>query len=83
MKCAYCGKEFEYALRRTQKYCSDECRKRVKYERDRAWLNARPGKAAEYSREWHKNNPEITRQAGRDAYRKKCAARFKEATEND
>lgn len=31
MQCAWCGKEFE-PRRITQKYCSDKCRQRAKYE---------------------------------------------------
>jgi hypothetical protein len=80
--CKYCGKEFEY-IRPSQKYCSNECRKHVKYERDRAWLNARPGKAAEYSRNWYHANIEIGRQSGRDAYRKKCLAKIEAERDNN
>ena len=75
--CQKCGKEFAETPR-PRKYCSDECRKCVKYERDRAWLAARPGKAAEYGRNWYKNNLELNRKDAKEAYRKKCMERLRE-----
>lgn len=68
--CQLCGKEINTASR-ARKYCSDECRKHVKYEKDRAWLKAHPGKAAEYGRNWYKNNRELCLEAKQDIYRKK------------
>jgi len=79
--CAVCGNEIEFESR-ARKYCSEQCRKTVKYKRDRAWLAARPGKANEYSRKWREENPEITKQMGRDAYRRKCAEKLKEDQDN-
>jgi len=68
--CQICGKQIAVTSR-AQKYCSEECRARVKYERNRAWLEAHPGKAVEYSRKWREENPERVRQIGRDRYRLK------------
>ena len=75
--CQLCGKEIEFSSR-AKKYCSDECRARVKYEKDRAWLAANPGKSAEYGRKWRSENIETVRQIGRDAYRRKCMKKIKE-----
>ena len=66
--CGICGNTLK-TIR--QKYCSDECRARVKYERNRAWLIANPGKAASYSRKWREANPEEYRAVSGYAYRKK------------
>jgi hypothetical protein len=75
--CLICGKEIAFSSR-ARKYCSDECRKRVKYEKDRAWLKAHPGKTVEYSRKWREENAERVRQNSHDAYRKKCLEKIKE-----
>jgi hypothetical protein len=75
--CQVCGKTIEFASK-AKKYCSPECRAHVKYEKDRAWLAARPGKAAEYSRNWYAANTEICKQASRDRYRRKCLERIEE-----
>jgi hypothetical protein len=77
--CQICGKEIDFSSR-AKKYCSEECRKRVKYEKDRAWLKAHPEKAVEYARKWREENLEISRQKSRDAYRKKCLAKIEEET---
>ena len=74
--CLMCGDKIAFESR-AKKYCSEACRKRVKYAKDRAWLAARPGKAVEYSRKWRARNPERVLQIGRDAYRRKCLAKFK------
>ena len=66
--CGICG---EALKSRRQKYCSDECRAKVKYERNRAWLAANPGKAAGYSRKWREANPEEYKAVSAYAYRKK------------
>jgi len=79
--CKYCGKEFTYN-RRSQEYCSDECRKRVKYEKDRAWLEARPGKSAEYGRNWYANNTESRKQAARKCYQKRCLKKIEKERNN-
>lgn len=68
--CRVCGKPIEFTSR-AKKYCSPECRAKVKYERDRAWLAAHPGKAAEYSRKFYETNKESRKEASRYAYRKK------------
>ena len=69
--CKVCGIGIDFNSRAT-KYCSVECRKRVKYEKDRAWAKANPEKIAGYSRKWREANPEVVLQRGRDSYRKKC-----------
>lgn len=68
--CQICGNEIDFQSR-ARKYCSEACRKRVKYEKDRAWLKNNPEKAAAYSAKWRKEHSEAVRQKGRDAYRKK------------
>lgn len=73
--CQVCGKPIEFTSR-AKKYCSPECRAKVKYERDRAWLAAHPGKAAEYSRKYYEANKEYCKEASRYAYRKKCLAQY-------
>ena len=69
--CAKCGAALEFTGRK-RKYCSDECRRLVKYERNRAWLANNPGKNAEYSRKWREANPEEAREMALFAYKKKC-----------
>ena len=73
--CNHCGKAIPFDSRAT-KYCSDECRKRVKYEKDRAWALANPEKVAECSRKWREENPEIVLQRGRDSYKRKLKKQF-------
>jgi len=80
--CRVCQNEIEFASK-AHKYCSDECRRKVKYEKDRAWLAARPGKANEYSKKWRAANPEIVKQAGRDAYRRKCIEKLEKEDQED
>ena len=74
--CGICGNKIDFTSR-ARKYCSEECRKRVKYEKDRAWLKAHPGKSVEYARKWREENIEIVRRIGRDAYRRKCLEKIK------
>ena len=69
--CQICGKEIPFESR-AKKYCSEECRAMVKYNRNRAWLASKPGKSVEYGRVWREKNPERVRQSGREAYRRKC-----------
>lgn len=69
--CKQCGNAIAFDSRAT-KYCSNECRKRVKYEKDRAWVKANLEKVAAYARKWYKENIETRRQEKRDAYRQKC-----------
>jgi hypothetical protein len=75
--CGLCGQPFE-AARRSQKYCSDDCRRRVKYNNDRAWLARHPEKAKAYSRKWYAENKVYALADKKDAYRAKCAAAFKQ-----
>ena len=74
--CQDCGKPIDFTSR-AKKYCSPECRARVKYEKNRAWLAAHPGKAAEYSRKYYVANAEQCKQAKKDAYRQKALERYK------
>ncbi|HCC35985.1 MAG TPA: hypothetical protein DEQ02_10335 [Ruminococcaceae bacterium] len=78
--CQICGKPIDFSSR-AKKFCSPECRAREKYNRNRAWLAAHPGKAAEYSRKWRKENPELVKQIGRDNYRRKVLRQIKEERE--
>ncbi|MDR2654523.1 MAG: DUF2116 family Zn-ribbon domain-containing protein [Oscillospiraceae bacterium] len=79
--CQICGKPIEFSSR-ARKFCSDECRAREKYNRNRAWLTAHPGKAAEYSRKWREENPECANQMSRDSYRKKTLRQIEEEQQN-
>ena len=79
--CQVCGKSIEFTSR-AKKYCSPECRARVKYEKDRAWLAAHPGKSIEYAKKWREENIEIVRQIGRDAYRRKCLKKLRMNPQN-
>ena len=74
--CQVCGKPIDFTSR-AKKYCSPECRARVKYEKDRALLAAHPVKAAEYSRKYYAANAEQCKQAKKDAYRQKALERYK------
>jgi len=76
--CAQCGQEFNTA-RSSQKYCSIECRRKVKYAKDCAWLADHPGKAKEYSQAWYAKNRETVLAAKQIAYREKCAAAMKKS----
>ena len=80
--CQVCGKAIEFTSK-AKKYCSPECRAKIKYEKDRAWLATHPGKAAEYSRKWYAANTETGRQSSRDLYRRKCLEKIKEEKENE
>lgn len=75
--CQACGKPIDFNSR-AKKYCSPECRARVKYEKDRAWLAAHPGKSAEYGRKYYAEHSEERKQVQREAYRKKCLERYRE-----
>ena len=80
--CQVCGNAIEFSSK-AKKYCSPECRARIKYEKDRAWLAAHPGKASEYSRNWYAANTEIGKQISRDYYRHKCLRKIKEENSNE
>ena len=80
--CLICGSKIDFTAR-ARKYCSEECRKRVKYENDRAWLKANPGKSVEYSKKWRTENIERVRENGREAYRRKCLAKFEKEENNN
>ena len=69
-KCQKCGSPLDWTGR-ARKYCSDECRARVKYDRNRAWLKANPDKNAGYSRKWREENPEEAQAIAAFAYKKK------------
>ena len=73
--CKICGYEIP-AESRARKCCSEACRRRAKYNTDRAWLQAHPGKAVEYSKKWREANPDRALKIARDAYRKKCVAQL-------
>ncbi len=73
--CQICGKQIPPGSR-AKKYCSPQCRARVKYLKDRAWLAAHPEKAAEYSRKYYETNREKCLKDKRDAYRKTCIQQF-------
>lgn len=75
--CKQCGKAIKFDSRAT-KYCSDECRKRVKYEKDRAWVLANPEKVAAYARQWYAKNREILKLDKQEAYRRNCLKKFEE-----
>jgi len=79
--CRICGTKIEFTSR-AHKYCSEECRKRVKYEKDRAWLLARPGKAAEYSRKHRAENPGLANQQAKAYYKRKILKQIKEESGN-
>lgn len=80
--CKVCGNKIDFTSR-AKKYCSPECRARVKYEKDRAWLAAHPGKVAEYSRNWYAANTEIGRQVSRDYYKRKCLEKIESERTDD
>jgi len=75
--CQLCGKVIEFGSR-AKKYYSEECRKRVKYEKDRAWCKANPEKVVAYAKKWYADNREHRQQDGREQYRAKCVAKMKE-----
>lgn len=75
--CQVCGKPIDFTSR-AKKYCSPECRARVKYEKDRAWLAAHPGKSAEYARKYYAEHSEERKKARRETYRAKCLERYQE-----
>ena len=79
--CQICGKSIDFKPK-AKKYCSPECRAKVKYEKDRAWLAAHPGKAAEYGRKYYAANPEKCKQAQKAAYRKKCLSKYNNGENN-
>lgn len=78
--CKICGKTIEFTSK-AKKYCSPECRARVKYEKDRDWLAAHPGKSAEYGRKFYAVNTERCKQASREAYRRQCLAQMQKGKE--
>lgn len=74
--CQICNTDISVESK-AKKYCSEECRRRVKYEKDRAWLKANPTKAAGYSRKWREANPVAAKEAALYSYRKKCMLKLK------
>lgn len=75
--CKICGKIIPPESR-AKKYCSPECRAKVKYEKDRAWLAAHPQKPREYSKRYYSAHKEACKAAKNAAYRRICAARYTE-----
>ena len=75
--CQLCANPIEFGTR-AKKYCSQECRKRVKYEKDRAWAKANSGKVTAYARKWYADNRELMQKQGRDIYRQKVMAKIEE-----
>ena len=75
-KCLLCGNPLEIDSRAT-KYCSEECRKRIKYEKDRAWVKANSDKVTAYARKWYADNRELMQKQSRDNYRLKCLEKMK------
>lgn len=75
--CVICGAEIPIMARAT-KYCSEACRKRAKYEINRAWLAKHPDKVLEYNKRWREANPDKARQYSRDSYQRKCLKKIEE-----
>ena len=75
--CKHCKNAIPFGSRAT-KYCSDECRKRVKYEKDRAWALANPDKVAAYAREWYAENSKYRLKDKQEAYRRNRLKKLKE-----
>lgn len=69
--CRICGKEIPPNSKAT-KLCSEECRKRAKYEKDRAWFRANPEKTAGYARKYRAENIDHCRMQARERYLQKC-----------
>lgn len=80
-RCQICGKPIEYPSR-AKKYCSPKCRAKVKYQKDRAWLAAHPGKAAEYARNYYAAHADACKQAQKKRYLKKCLEKYQEDVKN-
>jgi hypothetical protein len=78
--CALCGEAFT-PNRNSAKYCSEECRKRVKYNRDRAWVAENAEKVKAYQRRYYVENGEYLRADKVEAYRLKCKEAFKKNNE--
>jgi hypothetical protein len=55
----------------------------VKYDYDRAWLAAHPGKSAEYGRKWYAENTRICKEVSREAYRRKSLAKIVGEKDNE
>ena len=76
--CKQCEKPIAFDSRAT-KYCSEECRKLVKYKKDRAWVKANPKRVAAYAKNWYTENREMVKKDRAKAYKQKCIEKFKEA----
>ncbi len=79
--CRICG-QFIAPESRATKYCSPQCRARVKYLKDRAWLAAHPGKSAEYSRRYYEANRDKCLNEKRKAYRNTCLKQYSGNTDD-
>jgi len=75
--CQCCGAEISVASK-AKKYCSEPCRRRAKYEKDRAWLAVNPGRNNECSRKWRAENPEAAKKIATTAYKRRSQRRFEE-----
>ena len=73
--CQLCGKAIEFGSR-AKKWCSEECRKRVKYEKDRAWAKANPDKVTAYARKWYAENSKHRLKEKQEAYRRNSLKKF-------
>lgn len=52
--CPVCKNEFE-PKRKTQKYCSRDCRRQAKHEQDKKWRENNPTYYKLYMRNWRRN----------------------------
>ena len=75
--CIICGQPIDPTTR-AKKYCSDECRAKAKYAKDRAWLARHPEKPSEYGKRFYKAHTEEVRKAQKENYRKKCIEKLKQ-----
>lgn len=74
--CVVCGQPIDPESK-ARKYCSDACRAKVKYEKDRAWIKTHPDKPAQYSRKFYAEHIDEQRKMQRERYRRKCIESFK------
>jgi len=67
--CTICGKEFQPTNGRSQT-CSEECRKKRKFQYDKKYLKNHPEISREASKNWQQNNREKVNQRARERWRK-------------
>ena len=75
--CKLCGKTIPFDSRAT-KYCSIDCRKQVKYQKDREWAKANSEKVAAYARRWYAENSKHRLKEKQEAYRQNRFKKFEE-----